>query len=427
MRQRGLSIFLVCLTAFSLDMVAQDQVDGIEISGLKHTKAQYIAHFLKLKTGEIASETQLKEDLQQLKNLLMVANATAEIVHRNDSTIIQYQIEEALTLFPIINLGGVKENVWFQVGAKEQNLGGRGIQALAYYMNNNGLNNGQLFVRIPYLAGTRWGLSVNIQRWSSPEPLFFNGQRIDYTYSSSIAGLGIIREFSYQHTLELGGGYFVENYEREATMLANVDFFAPPNARIPKTIGKITHHLGKMNYHLFYLNGWDMEQYGQLINDLNSTNEDLFWIYWTNLRYLKTIGKRQKCNIALRGRVGISSNGDTPFAPFVIDSQMNVRGVGNRIDRGTATAVLNIEVRQTLNEQRNWALQGVLFSDAGTWRKPAGELSDLFQKENIIHFAGVGLRGIYKKAHNAIIRVDYGFDVYNVKNNGLVLGLGQYF
>ncbi|MFT6279822.1 MAG: hypothetical protein ACJAU0_002657, partial [Flavobacteriales bacterium] len=144
-------------------------------------------------------------------------------------------------------------------------------------------------------------------------------------------------------------------------------------------------------------------------------------------RYLKTIGKRQKCNIALRGRVGISSNGDTPFAPFVIDSQMNVRGVGNRIDRGTATAVLNIEVRQTLNEQRNWALQGVLFSDAGTWRKPAGELSDLFQKENIIHFAGVGLRGIYKKAHNAIIRVDYGFDVYNVKNNGLVLGLGQYF
>jgi len=68
----------------------------------------------------------------------MVANATGEIVHRNDSTIIQYKIEEALTLFPIINLGGVKENVWFQVGAKEQNLGGRGIQALAYYMNNNG-------------------------------------------------------------------------------------------------------------------------------------------------------------------------------------------------------------------------------------------------------------------------------------------------
>jgi len=267
---------------------------------------------------------------------------------------------------------------------------------------------------------------VNIQRWSSPEPLFFNGQRVDYTYSSSIFGLGIIREFGYQHTLELGGGYFVENYEREATMLANVDFFAPPNARIPKTIGKITHHLGKMNYHMFYLNGWDVEQYGQVINDLKSANDELFWIYWTNLRYLKTIGKRQKCNIALRGRVGISSNGNTPFAPFVIDSQMNVRGVGNRIDRGTATAVLNIELRQTLNEQRNWALQGVLFLMRAHGESPRVNSLMCF-KGNFVHFAGVGLRGIYKKAHNAIIRVDYGFDVYNVNNNGLVLGLGQYF
>ncbi|MDG1262766.1 MAG: BamA/TamA family outer membrane protein, partial [Flavobacteriales bacterium] len=118
---------------------------------------------------------------------------------------------------------------------------------------------------------------------------------------------------------------------------------------------------------------------------------------------------------------------DTPFAPFVIDSQMNIRGVGNRIDRGTATVVLNIEYRYTLKEKANVALQGVLFSDAGTWRNPAGDWDDLFDQENFEHFAGIGLRGIYKKAHNAILRIDYGFNLYNTKTNGLVIGVGQYF
>ncbi len=427
MPSKGLCAFIFCLVAFVLNASAQNQVDRIEIKGLNRTKQSYIAHFLSLHEGDTLSQPQIEDDLQQLKNLLMVTNATAEVVLRNDSTLVRYTIEEALTFFPIINFGGIKENVWFQIGVKEQNLGGRGIQSIAYYLNNNGLSNGQIYLRIPYLNGTRWGLSVNLQRWSSPEPLFFDGQRVNYTYSSSIAGLGIIREFDYQHTLELGGGYFVENYARQESDLMNLDNFAPRNARIPKTIGKLTHHFGRMNYHWFYLNGWDTEQYAQVINDLTLDNEALFLIYWTNLRYLKTVGKQQKCNLAFRGRIGISSNGDTPFAPFVIDSQMNIRGVGNRIDRGTATVVLNIELRQTLKDYGDWALQGVLFSDAGTWRQPAGELSDLLQNENFVHFYGGGLRGIYKKAHNAILRIDYGFDVYNIGNNGLVIGLGQYF
>ena len=43
------------------------------------------------------------------------------------------------------------------------------------------------------------------------------------------------------------------------------------------------------------------------------------------------------------------------------------------------------------------------------------------------HFIGGGLRFIYKNAHNAIIRLDYGIDLYNFNERGFVVGLGQYF
>ena len=412
---------------FAISLCGQQTIDKVEVDGLKRTKTSHIERFLKVSPGSISSEEAIQADIQQLRNLQMVTDVSAEVVQRNDSAILIYTIEEALTFFPIVNFGGIEENIWFQLGAKEQNIGGRGIQGIAYYLNNNGLHNGQLYTRIPYIRGTKWGITANLQQWSSPEPLFFGDRRVDYTYTNSIAGLGVLREFGFQHTLELGFSYFIENYERQEEF-SELDSFNPPaNARIPKTIGKLNHHFGKMNYHFFYLSGWDIQQYAQVIDDLDLQGEELFKIYWANARYLKVVGKEKKGNLAARGRLGISSNGDTPFAPFVIDSQMNIRGVGNRIDRGTATVVLNIEYRYTLKEKANVALQGVLFSDAGTWRNPAGDWDDLFDQENFEHFAGIGLRGIYKKAHNAILRIDYGFNLYNTKTNGLVIGVGQYF
>lgn len=410
-----------------INILGQQTIDNIEVAGLKRTKTSHIERFLTASAQIEVTQEIIDQDIQQLKNLQMVTDVSAELMQRNDSTILVYTIEEALTFFPIINFGGIRENIWFQLGTKEQNIGGRGIQGIGYYLNNNGLHNGQLYARIPYIRGTKWGLTANLQQWSSPEPLFFGDRRVDYTYSNSIAGLGLLREFGFQHTLELGFSYFIENYERLEDFSALDSFNPPANARIPKTIGKLTHHFGKMNYHFFYLSGWDIQQYAQVIDDLNLQGEELFKIYWANARFLKVVGQKKRGNIAVRGRLGVSSNADTPFAPFVIDSQMNIRGVGNRIDRGTATAVLNIEYRHTLKEKEKIALQGVVFSDAGTWRNPAGEWNDLLKPENFQHFAGFGLRGIYKKAHNAILRIDYGINVYDIKSSGLVIGVGQYF
>ena len=67
------------------------------------------------------------------------------------------------------------------------------------------------------------------------------------------------------------------------------------------------------------------------------------------------------------------------------------------------------------------------FSDLGAWRKPGGTLSDVVSGKTTEHFLGIGIKLIYKKMHNAIIRADYGFDRNDSQKSGWVLGIGQYF
>jgi len=110
-----------------------------------------------------------------------------------------------------------------------------------------------------------------------------------------------------------------------------------------------------------------------------------------------------------------------------VDNNLNVRGVGNSIDRGTAAIVLNTEYRHTLYEKSWFILQGNTFVDAGSWRNPGGDFSDFGKIQNIRVYPGLGLRFIHKKIFNAIFRIDYGIGITQNATNGLVFGIGQYF
>lgn len=136
---------------------------------------------------------------------------------------------------------------------------------------------------------------------------------------------------------------------------------------------------------------------------------------------------KKRINYAARLKLAISTNNDSPFAPFVADSHVNIRGIGNRIDRGTAQAVLNLEMRWTAFHRKYWSSQFVVFSDFGTWRNPGGRIEDLINQDNFREFVGAGLRINYQKVFGATFRIDYGFDVFNPNERGLVIGLGQYF
>ena len=141
--------------------------------------------------------------------------------------------------------------------------------------------------------------------------------------------------------------------------------------------------------------------------------------------YFSRVGK--KGNWANRVRLGLSSNADSPFAPFSVDNNINIRGVGNTIDRGTGAIILNSEYRHTVYEKKWFVIQSNVFIDAGSWRNPGGDFGDFSSSDSIRIHPGIGLRFMHKAVFNAIFRIDYGVGITKNDSRGFVFGIGQYF
>ncbi len=418
-------IYIFCsLTA--IEGFSQLTVQQIDWKGLERTKASHLFRFVELQTGDNYDPSLMLEDEQQIRNLPSILNVTGQVDSTSQGVRITYEVEEAITFFPIVNFGGLRDNVWVQLGATEQNMLGKGIQTTAFYQNNDNRHNGQFHLRNPYLRGSRWGASFGLTNWASVEPLFFEGgNTVYYLYDNRAVSSSIIREMKRNHFVELGASYFVESYKKHDRHEGEITP-GPNSARLPKMLYKFSHSLDKRNYHYYVITGWNLTQHVQFVQNLTK-DDPLFWMSWTDFNYYWSGPHKKWFNVASRLRFGLADNRDSPFAPFVLDSHVNIRGAGNRIDRGTGTFVWNVELRQTLFDQGNYAAQGVAFSDFGRWRKPGGGFDDLFSEKTTQHFYGIGLRLIYKKMHNAILRADYGFNQKDTRNNGWVLGIGQYF
>ncbi|MEM6965140.1 MAG: outer membrane protein assembly factor, partial [Bacteroidota bacterium] len=334
---------------------------------------------------------------------------------------VTYQLKEKRTLLPILNFGGIRDNIWFQAGAVDFNFTGRGHQLLAFYQNTDNRHGGQLYYRIPFL-NKNWGVAFNLLQWRSEEPLFFSEGTVLYDYDNLVGGLTVIRNFGFRKRLELSANAFREQYSKNDNQ--TLDNPPGPDALTEvKFSPKAEYIENLLNYNDFYLKGWAWRLILQGV--YNFENSTIFNSLILQIRKFNRIGK--KGNLAVRFRFGISTNNDSPFAPFVVDSRVNLRGSGNRIERGTGQLILNAEYRHTVLDFDDWAVQGVAFSDLGNWRTPGGELSEFIEREELRHFVGLGFRVIFKPVYNAILRVDYGVDVYNARQRGLVVGIGQYF
>jgi len=402
--------------------IAKNTIGSIEFAGLKRTQEAYLNHYIQSKIGGVVSDSLLLVDVQKLKNVASIGNARYRVEKNSDVQKVIFEVEEVRTLLPIVNFGGIKGNLWFQVGFSDINWRGKGQFLSASYQNNDRRHSGNIYYRVPSINGTDWGLSASISRWASREPLFFSEGTVNYDYDNNGIGLTAIRRFGFYRNLEFGGTYFVEEYEK-----SNLQFLeTPPGPDAltqPKWLSKVEYTENFLDYHLFYLKGlaWRIT----LQDVYNTLDKTWFHSLQFQGRYFKRVSNRG--NFAMRLRMAIATNNDTPFAPFVVDSHVNIRGVGNRIDRGTAQLVFNAEYRQAIHESNKWGAQVVVFSDLGTWRNPGGQLRDLFNTDQFRHFVGGGFRLIYQKIYGAVLRIDYGIDIYNTRQRGLVIGLGQYF
>ena len=417
---------LILLLGLTLPGVTQPIVEEITFSGLRRTQDAFLRRFVTTEVGAPLDSARLEADRQRLTYLEPLADVQYIVSPRDSGAVaITLECTELRTLLPIFGFGGIRENFWVQAGATDVNLGGRGQKLTAYYQYYDRHSVG-LHYQVPWLKNSPWGWGVNLVRWSTVEPLYFPSGSALYNYDNRSYGLDLIYNLNFTDRLILNGTYFTEQYDRhEETMLME----APVFARLHKGLVKLIYERNRMEQYFFYRHGYALRVNTEGVGALDDQGGD-FLIAFAEFQYLRTFrqaGGQRFANMAHRLKVGLSTNEETPFAPFVLDSYVNIRGVGNRVDRGTGMVVLNSEYRHTLTEQKYWAAQAVAFSDFGMWRQPGGTMADFGQVENQQWFVGGGLRLILKPVYQAIIRVDYGYDVLRTGNSGFTLGVGQYF
>ena len=406
-----------------LHIVAQDYVVAdLKIQGNKKLKTSFVKKLSVTSAGTTLDSLIIEADIKRLKRLPSVSHAYYQVFHSHDNQYnVFYNIEENFTIIPSINIYTTNDDEFaYRLGLYEFNLLGRNIAFGGFYQKDI-YNSFAVNFRAPNLFTRKIGLAANFQDLTTQEPVFFDNTTADYRYNNKSFEILGLYEANFQNRFELGINYFTEDYQYKSGATSPS---VPQSLVVKKLLYKLIYEYNDLDYYYQYVSGFRSTLNFQYVTTRNEMLPE-FLIGWNDFFYFKRIG--DKGNWANRLRIGFSSNKDTPFAPFSVDNNVNIRGVGNTIDRGTGSIVLNTEYRYTLYEKNWFILQGNAFIDAGSWRNPGGELSDFTKSENIRVYPGIGVRFIHKKVFNAIFRLDYGVGITENATNGLVFGIGQYF
>ncbi len=414
-----IAMFCIVVTnGFSQD----NRVTQVKIEGAKRTKVSFLKNLIEFKAGMVLDSTMIAEDMERLKRLPAISYANFKVFSLDENLFeVVYLVNENFTLIPYANLfTSSNDDFAFRVGLQEFNFLGRNITIGGFYQYDV-FNSYGIGIRAPYLFSKKIGLAFNYNNISTQEPIFFDNTSADYKYNNKGFEVLGLYQMNFKNNFAFGASLFAENY----SYLGGATSEAVPQALdVDKYLLKFIYDYNDISYFYQYLEGFRSALNFQYVVSSAISLPD-FLIGFNDFTYFHRIG--QKGNWASRLRLGLASNVNTPFAPFTVDNNINIRGVGNTIDRGTGTVVFNTEYRHTLVDKDWFVLQANAFVDGGTWRNPGGTFGDFIESDNVRIYPGVGVRFIHKKIFNAIFRIDYGYGITKDASRGVVFGIGQYF
>ena len=417
-------LLIIIFSIASFANAQEYKVADLKIQGNKKLKSSFVKKIAFIKSGVVLDSSVIEEDIKLLKRLPSIAHAYYQVfpAEEENEYNVFYNIEENFTIIPSANVYTTNDDEFaYRLGLYEFNLFGQNITFGGFYQKDI-YDSYAINFRAPFLFSRKLGLAVNFQDLTTQEPVFFDNTTADYKYNNeSIEILGLY-QLNFTNRFELGINYFTEDYEYKSGA-TSPDI--PQALVVKKLLYKLIYEYNNLNYDYQYVEGFRSIFNFQYVHSRDDEQLPDFLIGWNDFQYFARLGKRG--NWASRLRLGVATNDETPFAPFSVDNNLNIRGVGNTIDRGTAAIVLNTEYRHTLYEKGWFALQGNAFIDAGSWRNPGGSFGDFGDSQNLRVYPGLGLRFIHKKIFNAIFRIDYGVGITPDSTQGFVFGIGQYF
>ncbi|WP_109434178.1 POTRA domain-containing protein [Aquimarina sp. AU119] len=411
-------IFLGCCSVFS----QESRISELQIEGLKRTKESFIRRLIKVKPQSIYDSLRIVTDIERLKRLPGIANAEAIITNNtNQDYNITYKIEENFTIIPGFSIATDNNDEFaYRVSLFEFNLLGRN-QILGGFYQRDVFDSYGGYWEAPYLFTNKLGFGINYKNLVSQEPIFFEDNTVNYKFDSKAFEINLLYEFNFHNRAEIGLNIAKESYD---FIDGDLPIGIPSRLDADKLIYRGEYEYNTIDLEYQYVSGFRSLLDVRFVTGGEGLLND-FFIGRNDFEYFRRIGKNG--NWANRLRFGYASNDSTPFAPFAVDNQLNIRGTGNTIDRGTASLVLNTEYRHTWYEKGWFVIQSNVFVDTGTWRNPGGDLEELVDGSTLRFYPGAGIRFIHKRIFNAVFRLDYGYGVGNDATNGITFGIGQFF
>ncbi len=430
-------LYVFIAVFFMSNINAQENViKEINFTGNKKTKASFLSRIIKVKKGEVLDSLKIQTDIERIKRLDGVAHAEFIVEKVNEEYKVTYDLDENFSIIPGLRIGQANDDSFsFRASVFEFNGLGRNIIAGGFFQREV-FNSFGLFVEHPYLFTNKLGLGFNYQDLTTQQPIFQvsegDEQEINYTNTRRGPEVTLFYEYNFNNRFEFGVKVFDEEYliiegDDDNDALRALGFIDENTSEptLDKQLIRGSHEYVDLDLEYHNVEGvrnlFDVSYFFGTDDELQTE-----YILSNTTQYFKRVGK--KGNWANQLQLQFSNpveNSD--FVPIVIDNQLNTRGAGNTVDRGTAAFAINTEYRHTFIEKDWFVLQGNTFLDVSGVRRQDQDLDDLFSSERFRVNPGIGFRLIHKRIFNAVIRIDYGVNVTDNGDSGIVFGIGQYF
>ena len=425
------NVFKVLIVVFLAwgNSVFSAPLTSVNFEGLTKTKKDFLQQLIKSKIGlEYDSLTVLKDE-QALKNLNLFFSVNSKTIY-NDSLLgydLTFIIKEANYVYPFISVSGFEDAFKVQLGINSNNWRGRNqtIGFLYQYYDRHSIS---VYQKTPRHKNGKTGHEISLSKYSTIEPLYFENTSGEFNFDNYSISLGGYYWLSPKWVANIGGMLMREEYKQLNELAPGATFkhyvFSKDRSfSLSKHQVRSGLTFNNVNQHFEFFNGLRVDLYGEVIQTKGNENAS-FIKSLVGIRYYKRFGKG---NLAFKYSLGIATNNESPFSPFVLDGFLNVRGIGNRTSRGTAENIINMEYRHSIITNKYLILQMIAFTDIGSLREPGADLETLYYRERMNYYSGVGIRVHSKIFYKAIFRVDYATNLQNTNERSFSFGLGQFF
>lgn len=406
-----------------MSLAQQPTIHSIDFAGLKKSKKSYLKKLLTQEEGKQLSKSKVANDLVLLLREPVVSHAY-EMIDTLPTGQLQltYHIEENKTLIPAVDVWqSVNRSFAFHLGLTDYNFLGRGYTIGGFYRQNNFPGFGLILENNNFIRPEN-ELKLLVQQHETLEPLKIDDTDVQYRYRLRNIEISIGRNLTLKHKIVVAGGLIDERYLLYKGSASEV---IPNEFTTIKSFAKAGHVFDYIQPFYYHLNGWQNQVFTTYVwgESINQNND--FYSIENRSKYFRRFNNLG--NLCFRANLGLAKNIDSPFPPFAIDNNQNVRGAGNLVQRGNAYWSFNTEYRHTLFEKGWFTVQGNVFIDLAGIQPIATPLHRMFAQTNRYQYGGAGLRFIHKYIYKAIFRIDYGFSLNGTKKSGVTFGIGQFF